>query len=107
MDLIAILAASFLNLSMGCDAMRADVMRVGSQDYLLQSWSCPDKHGKPHHWRTWQRECIANNGTAFWSRPYFLEQQENRMGFYFNRFGEIQGGFGAAIENAYVQLCGS
>ena len=33
MDLIAIMAALFLNLSTGCDALKADVMRVGGQDY--------------------------------------------------------------------------
>ena len=36
MDLIAIMAALFLNLSTGCDALKADVMRVGGQDYLVR-----------------------------------------------------------------------
>lgn len=107
MDLIALIVTSFLNLSMGCDALKADVMRVGSESYLVESWSCPDKHGKPHHWRTWQRECITNNGAKFWGRPYFLEDQNSGMAFYTNRFGEVQGGFGASIEQAYVGLCGS
>lgn len=92
MDLIAIIAALLLNASTGCDAMKADVMRVGGQDYLVQAWTCGDKDGKSHIWRTWQRECVASNGNKYFGRPYFLE---------------IQGGFGAAIENAYVQLCGS
>ncbi len=107
MDLIALLVASFLNLSTGCDAMRAEVMHVGSQDYLLQSWSCPDKHGKGHQWRTWQRECVANNGETFWGRPHFLEDRNTGLAYYVNRFGELQGGMGAAIESAYVPLCGS
>lgn len=107
MDLIALMVASFLNLSTGCDALKADVMKVGSQNFLVESWSCPDKHDKPHHWRTWQRECIANNGVSFWGRPYFLEDQNTGMAYYTNRFGELQGGMGAAIENAYVGLCGS
>lgn len=107
MDLIAIMAALFLNLSTGCDALKADVMRAGGQDYLIQSWTCSDKKGSVHLWRTWQRQCVANNGQQFWGRPYFLEDITNHFAIYHNRFGEIQGGFGAAIENAYVGLCGS
>mgnify|MGYP003453681492 CR=1 FL=1 len=107
MDLIAIFAAMFLNLSTGCDALKAEVMRVGGQDYLIQSWRCEDKAGQIHLWRTWQRECVASNGQRFYGRPYFLEDTTSHLGIYHNRFGEIQGGFGAAIENAYVGLCGS
>jgi hypothetical protein len=107
MDLIAIIAALLLNASTGCDAMKADVMRVGGQDYLVQAWTCGDKSGKSHIWRTWQRECVANNGTRYFGRPYFLEDTTSHLGIYVNRFSEIQGGFGAAIENAYVGLCGS
>lgn len=107
MDLLTIMAALFLNMSTGCDALKADVMRVGGQDYLVQSWRCEDKAGKVHLWRTWQRECVANNGQSFYGRPYFLEDTTTHLGIYHNRFGEIQGGFGAAIENAYVGLCGS
>jgi hypothetical protein len=107
MDLIAIMAALFLNLSTGCDALKADVMRAGGQDYLIQSWTCADKKGQVHLWRTWQRECVANNGQQFWGRAYFLEDTTTHLGIYHNRFGEIQGGFGASIEQAYVGLCGS
>lgn len=46
MDLIAIIVALLLNASTGCDAMKADVMRVGGQDYLVQAWTCGDKSGK-------------------------------------------------------------
>ena len=107
MDLISIMAALFLNLSTGCDALKADVMRVGGQDYLVQAWTCADKANQVHLWRTWQRQCVANNGQQFWGRPYFLEDTSSHFAIYHNRFGEIQGGFGAAIENAYVGLCGS
>lgn len=107
MDLISIMAALLINLSTGCDALKADVQRVGGQDYLIQSWVCHDKRDQAHLWRTWQRECHANNGTAFWGRPYFLEDTTSHFAMYVNRFGELQGGFGAAIENAYVGLCGS
>lgn len=107
MDLIAIMAALFLNISTGCDAMKADVMRVNGQDFLIQSWSCSDKHGVTHLWRTWQRECVANNGLKFWGRAYFLEDLGSQTAFYTNRFGELQGGQGADIEQAYVPLCGS
>lgn len=107
MDLIAILSALFLNLSTGCDALKADVMRAGGQDYLIQSWTCSDKKGSVHLWRTWQRECVANNGQRYFGRPYFLEDTTNHFAIYHNRFGEIQGGFGASIEQAYVGLCGS
>ena len=107
MDLIAIMAALFLNLSTGCDALKADVMRVGGQDYLVQAWTCADKSNQVHLWRTWQRQCVANNGQQFWGRAYFLEDTTTHLGIYHNRFGEIQGGFGASIEQAYVGLCGS
>lgn len=107
MDLIAIFAALFLNLSTGCDALKAEVQRIGGQDYLIQSWTCADKANQVHLWRTWQRQCVANNGQQFWGRPYFLEDTTSQFAVYHNRFGEIQGGFGAAIENAYVGLCGS
>lgn len=107
MDLIAILAALLLNASTGCDALKADVMRIGSQDYLIQSWACADKSGKVHIWRTWQRECVANNDTHYWGRAAFLEDQHSKLGVYINKFGEIQGGYGAEIENAYLPPCGS
>ena len=107
MDLIAIIAAVFLNLSTGCDAMKAEVQRINGQDFLIQSWACRDKHDELHLWRTWQRECVSQNQSKFWGRPYFMDDPLSRMGFYMNRFGEIQGGFGAAIENAYVGPCGS
>ena len=107
MDLLSIMAALFLNLSTGCDALKADVMRVSGQDYLVQAWTCADKNGQIHLWRTWQRQCVANNGQQFWGRAYFLEDTTTHLGIYHNRFGEIQGGFGASIEQAYVGLCGS
>lgn len=106
MDLIAIIAAALLNVSSGCDALKADVMRVGGQDFLIQAWACTDKHGAVHLWRTWQRECVMNN-QKFWGRAYFLEERDSHLGIYVNRFGEIQGGYGAAIEQAYLPLCGS
>ena len=107
MDLITIMAALFLNLSTGCDALKADVMRVQGQDFLVQSWSCTDKHKVIHVWRTWQRECVAENHSKYWGRAYFLEDQESHMSFYNNRFAELQGGYGADITEAYLPLCGS
>lgn len=107
MDLITIIASLLLNASTGCDALRADEMRIGSQDYLIQSWSCPDKDGVVHIWRTWQRQCLNNHEAHYWGRAAFLEDQRTQLGLYLNRFGELQGGFGASIENAYVPSCGS
>lgn len=107
MDLIAIIAALFLNGASGCDAMKASVQRINGHDFMIQSWACQDKKEIIHIWRTWQRECIAQNGAHFWGRPYFLEDQTNQMAFYANRFGELQGGYGAMIDDAYVPLCGS
>lgn len=107
MDLLSIMAALFLNLSTGCDALKADVQRIQGQDYLVQSWTCKDKRGEVHIWRTWQRECMSNRHATFWGRPYFLEDVTSQMAFYANRFGELQGGFGAPMDGAYVPLCGS
>ncbi len=107
MDLIAIMASLFLNLSTGCDAMKAEVISVHGQDFLIQSWSCQDKHGSAHLWRTWQRECVAGNKEKYWGRPYFMEDTVSGMSFYNNQFAELQGGYGAMIENAYLPSCGS
>ena len=107
MDMISMMAGSFLNLMVGCDAQPVIVMRVRAQDYQIQSWVCTDKHEAKHLWRTWQLECTAQNGATFWSRPYFLEEQGEDVAYYVNRFGEVQGGRGASIEQAYVPLCGS
>lgn len=107
MDLIDIIAGLFLNLSIGCNALPAEVQRVHGQDFLVKAWACQDKREQVHVWRTWQRECVANNGNTFWGRAYFIEDQSSQMAFYTNRFGELQGGFGAAIENAYLGPCGS
>lgn len=101
------MAALFLNLSTGCDALKAEVMRVGGQDYLVQAWTCGDKSGNSHLWRTWQRECVANNGTRYFGRPYFLEDTTSHLGIYVNRFSEIQGGYGADLSEAYVPSCGA
>lgn len=107
MDLLALIAASFLNLATGCDALKAQEMRIGGQDFLIQAWSCPDKHGVEHRWRTWQRACVTGSGASFWGRVAFLEDQHSGIALYHNRFGELQGGIGAGIENAYLVPCGS
>jgi len=107
MDVIAIIAATLINVATGCDALPATVMRVGGQEFMVMAWTCPDRNGKAHVWRTWQRECSANSGAHFWGRPYFLEDTVDQLAFYVNQFGETQGGFGATIEQAYVPLCGS
>ncbi len=87
--------------------MPADMMRVGGQDYLVSSWLCTDKHGVSHVWRTWQRECVAQNKSTFYGRPFVLEDQTSRLVIYTNQFGEIQGGIGADIQQAYLPLCGT
>ena len=107
MDLIALMAAMFLNVSMACSAMPADVQRINGQEFLIKSWACRDQGQVLHLWRTWQRQCTAQNGAQFWGRPYFMEDPLNHFAYYMNRFGELQGGYGAAIENAYVGPCGS
>ena len=107
MDLIAIMASMFLNLASGCDAMPVESQRLGGQEYRIQSWSCVDKHHELHVWRTWQRECHGQNGTTYWGRPAMLEDPLNSFTIYLNRFGEVQGGYGATIEQAYLPLCGS
>ncbi len=107
MDLISLLAAMFLNLSMSCDAMKVESQRIGNQVYQIQAWSCIDKHHGLHVWRTWQRECTAQNGVTYWGRPALLEDPLNHFSFYVNRFGELQGGHGATIDQAYLPVCGS
>lgn len=107
MDILGLIVASLINVATGCDALPATVMRVGGQEFMVMAWTCPDRNGKAHVWRTWQRECVANNGAHFWSRPYFLEDTVDQLALYVNQFGEAQGGFGATIEQAHVPPCGS
>ena len=107
MDLIGIIAAMLLNASLGCSAMKAELQRVGSQDYLISSWTCEDKHGTLHLWRTWQRSCTAPNQTQYYGRPMFLEETGSQLGIYHNQFGELQGGYGATTSEAYLPPCGS
>lgn len=57
MDVIAIIAATLINVATGCDALPATVMRVGGQEFMVMAWTCPDRNGKAHVWRTWQRDC--------------------------------------------------
>lgn len=106
MDLIGIILASFLNLSVNCSALPAELYTIGGDNYLVLSWRCQQANDQLVVWRSWQRECTAPGGN-FWNRPYFLQNQTTRFAFYVNRFGELQGGLGAAITDAYVPLCGS
>jgi hypothetical protein len=107
MDLIQHLVALFINLSIGCNALPAEAVTLNGQAFQIQSWSCVDKHHELHVWRTWQRECTAQNGATFWGRPYALEDPLNYFTWYVTQFGELGGGQGATIEQAYVPLCGS
>lgn len=107
MDLLGLISGAFLNLAIGCSAMPAEVQRIGHQDFMIQAWACEDRHGTLSVWRTWSRQCLAQNGYKFWSHPVFIEETGTRLGIYINQFGEIQGGYGAAIENAYLPRCGS
>jgi hypothetical protein len=55
----------------------------------------------------WQHECIGQNGERWFGRPYFMRDEVSTMAWYVNRFGELQGGLGADISEAYLPLCGS
>jgi hypothetical protein len=105
-NLIELMVAMFLNTSLACTALPAELHNVGGQDFLVTRWLCTDAKGASHLWRQWQRECRFEHATV-WGRPYFLEDQASQVALYVNRFGEVQGGPGARIQEAYVPLCGS
>jgi hypothetical protein len=57
--------------------------------------------------QVWSRQCVSQSGNIFYGWPYYLVELRSNYAWYGNRFGEIQGGFGAQKEEAYVPLCNS
>lgn len=105
MDAIAFLIY-FVNMLTNCSAEKMDTIRLGGQDYQRQAWTCKVDQG-PITVRAWRVWC-ETNGHKYMGRPFFLEFRElGEWAYYGNRFGEIQGGPGAMLENAYVPPCGS
>ena len=102
MDLIGVMLSLFLNFSDGCSASPAEARKVNGEQYQVLAYDCGT-----HHWQVWQHECVMPNGTRYYGRPYFLTDADTSFSFYLNRFGELQGGYGALIQEAYLPLCGS
>jgi hypothetical protein len=96
------MVASFLNLSEPCHAHKVVEQRISGENYRILQYSCG-----PHIWRVWQHECIGENGAHWFGRPYYMRDEVTGMAYYVNRFGELQGGMGADISEAYLPLCGS
>jgi hypothetical protein len=102
MDLIGVMLTMFLNFSDPCHALPSKEVRVGNQDYLVLEYACG-----VHQWQIWERQCLSQSGNKYWGRPYFMQELHSHWAFYVNRFGELQGGLGAVITEAYLPACGS
>lgn len=87
----------FINGAAGCTALPAQERHLHAKDFLILSWDC----GAVHQFHSWQQRCP----TGYWNRPFFLEDDVTHYSYYTNRFGELQGGYGALLENSYAPLC--
>jgi hypothetical protein len=98
MSPIELLMMLFLNMSEPCNALPAEVQSLGRQDYQILAWQCGDKKFK-----IWQKACEGK----YWSRPFFLEEENSQSGIYQNQFAELQTGYHVNINETYVPRCGA
>lgn len=98
MNPIEILITFFLLKDPACYAWPAEAARLGQQEYQILSWSCNE-----HSWKAWQQKCPQ----GYYGRLFYLQEQKTQLAIYLNRFGEVQIGYGAQLEDMYVPLCGS
>ncbi len=97
--------AMLVNLFLSCSAMEMSEQKIGGESYQVQRWECGTTNGMLHV-KTFRRPC--NTGHAeYWGRMVFMEFEEIQTSVYMNRFGEVQDGLGATIEEAYRTPCGS
>lgn len=103
MDGLSLILALFLSGSVACSAEPAMEQRVGHTNYLVLSYHCGTQH-----WRAWHQWCtVESSGVRYIGRPFYLVDQQSHIAFYLSRFGEVQIGQGAALEDAYIPLCNS
>jgi len=99
------LLAYLINLMVSCTVLPMSEQKVGVELYQVQHWSCQTTQG-PMAVRSWRRPCDTGH-THYWGRMVFLEFEELQTAVYMNRYGEVQIGQGARLEEAYQTACGS
>ncbi len=99
------LLAHLINVLVACTALPITEQKVGVESYQVQHWSCQTTQG-PLAVRSWRRPCNTGH-VHYWGRMIFLELEEWQTAAYLNRFGEVQIGQGARLEEAYQSPCGS
>lgn len=98
--------AYLINILVACSAMPMEEQRIGGTTYQVQTWVCRVDQG-PVTVKAWRRPCETGH-TTYWGRLFYIKFQElGEMAYYVNRFGEIQGGPGAQLTDAYQPTCGS
>lgn len=101
MDALSFILSLFLSGSAACSAEPAMEQRVGLETYLVLSYQCGTQH-----WRAWHQWCtVESSGVRYIGRPFYLVEQQSQIALYVSRFGEVQIGQGAALDDAYVPLC--
>lgn len=99
--------AHTINILIACTALASTEQTYSGKTYLIQQWQCTTSSGALHV-RGWRGYCETDNKQhAYWGRMFFLEFEEEHNAFYANRFGEMGGGQGANVTEAYVPPCGT
>lgn len=99
--------AYFVNILVACSAMPIMEQDIQGHTYRVQTWVCRVDKG-PVVVKAWQQACKSNNGYTYWGRTFYIKFEDlGEMAFYGNRFGEVQGGQGAQLGDAYQAPCGS
>ena len=99
MNAIELMMALFLNASIMCHALPADVQQIGGRDYQILSFACGE-----YLFQIWQRRCEPGN---YWTRPFLLKELSTDRGFYLNQFAELYSGEHVSLDEVYVQPCGT
>ena len=96
----------FVNVLVACSALPLEEQRIGGQDYRVQSWVCRVDKG-PVVVKAWTRPCETGQ-VRYWGRVFYIKFEGlGEEAWYVNRFGEVQGGPGAQLGDAYQPPCGS
>lgn len=96
----------FVNMLGACSAQPMTEQRIGGQTYQIQAWTCQVDKG-PVVVKAWRRPCLTQ-GYQYWGRTFYVKFEGlNEEAWYLNQFGEVQGGPGAWVGDAYQPSCGS
>jgi hypothetical protein len=97
-NLLAALMALLLNQSEPCNARPAEAQRISGMNYQVLVYQCGARQ-----WKLWQYECKPGR----YSPPFYMEETYSHQAFWVNRFGEVQYGVHATINEMDVPFCGT